>query len=188
MNNRRINKQMAADAAKKIVGIRYGQALNDIDEKIKDYSDSLLKKYLPQPVLSVIKEYEQYFDWTQHFYVFYRFKSIDGLRDVSSAILVLNSNIKFPRRSNQLVISLSDYKEAKRLFELKTQIANMMNKTEVELIDIIRSCNTEATLMKRYPDVHPYIDWPPVKSLPANVTADWVNNLMKDIKKGNIGV
>lgn len=185
MITRRINKQMAADAAKKIVDIRYGQAINDIDEKVKNFSDSLLKKYIPQPVLSVINEFEQHFEFTQYFSVFYRVYDVERGREVSSSSIPLKSNIKLPRRNNYLVVSENDYREAKKLIEMKRQICDLSKKTEDELTEIIRSCNTENTLMKRYPDIHPYIEWPPVKALPANVTADWVNNLMSDIKKSN---
>lgn len=186
MTNRRINKQMAADAAKKIVNARYKQAIKDIDEKITNYADSILKKYVPQPVLSVVEEYDKYFDWTQHFCVFYRTYIIEGARSVSSSALALKGNILIPRRCNYLEIKEADYKEGKKLVELKKQICDTSNKTEEELTEVIRSCNSEATLMKRYPDIHPYIEWPPVKALPANVTQDWVKNLMDDIKKNHL--
>lgn len=186
MTNRRINKEMAANAAKKIVDARYKQAIRDMDVKLTNYADSMIKKYVPQPVLSVLEEYDKYFDWTQHISVFYRAYDSEGARSISSSALALKANIIVPRRCNYLEISEADWREGKKLIELKRQICDVNNKTEEELTEVIRSCNSETTLMKRYPEIHPYIEWPPVKALPANVTHDWVKNLMADIKKNNI--
>ena len=181
MNNRRINKQMAADAASKIVQAKYGQIIEDMNEKLKDLTDSLLQKYIPQPVLSVVKEYERYFSLTQSIIVVY--KSVDEQNYTKSFQLGLQSHIKVTSHGRYFEVSEEEYRDAKKLVERINRICDVRDKTKNELTEIIRNCNTESNLMKRYPDIHPYIEWPPVKALPANVTADWVNNLMNDIKK-----
>ena len=186
MTNRRINKQMAADAAKRIVDKKYSQAINDIEEKIKDFSDTILKKYVPQPVLSVVDEHDQYFDWTQSFTIYCILSDDKGNKLMRSSYVSIKSNVKFPRKANYIVVTDKEFAEAKRLVETKNQICDAKRRTADEMSEIIRNCNTEKTLMKRYPDVHPYIEWPPVKALPANVTADWVNNLMNEIKKSSL--
>lgn len=185
MTNRRITKAMAADAAGAIAKAKYGQIILDMNEKLKDLTDSLLQKYIPQPVLSVVKEYERYFSVKQSIIIVYKYIDEQNYTK-SSHQLGIPSHINVTSYGSYIEVSEDDYKEAKKLVERIRQICNVRDNTERELTDVIRSCNTEANLIKRYPDIHHYIEWPPVKALPANVTQDWVNNLMDDIKKSNL--
>lgn len=167
--NRRITKSMAHDAAKRLKIKVYGKNVEDAQKTLNLAVESLVRKYIPKPVIACVNEYYNYF-------------SNSTSADVTSIMIDAygTSRRKYIRgclsfKVPSCTVVVADVAEYETVAVLKKNLDDLVkeqNNFGEEIEKALCSLRTEKSIREALPEALPYIDFPEIKSLPSPIYSD----------------
>ena len=165
--NRRITKEMADNAANKMMKKAYGRKIDNAREKVYKAIEELAKKYIPAPVLACVEEYTIYFDYSTS-------ASITTMREgkygpckenyISGTI-----SFKIPSNSRYITVDRKEYDALKKLDDKRIQLNEEMANFGKDVREALIALRTEKNVEKELPEAMKYLEFPEVKAVPMPV-------------------
>ena len=165
--NRRITKEMAENAANKMMKKAYGRKIDNEREKVYKAVEELTKKYIPSPVIACVEEYTTYFDYSTSACITTMRESKWGPCKEN----YINGTISFkiPSNSRYIVVDRKEYDALKKLDEKRLQLTDEMANFGKDVRDALIALRTEKNVEKELPEAMKYLEFPAVKAVPMPV-------------------
>lgn len=146
----RITKSQAEKAAKSMAATIYNAKIDLANLKVREYTKSLLEKYIPKPLQACFKEYPEWF--TPHSTIWYRNK--DGYERSAPTFESTNPCMykKFP-------LTLAEIKKLEGLKDAASDEINNKHKFIDDMTKALVTLKTEKRISETLPDALPYINF-----------------------------
>lgn len=168
--NRRITKEMAAMAAKAMAEQLYAKRIELCYSELQRGADIFVKKYIPDPVLQVCKEYDRYFNLTKHVVFSCNRKSSIGCE----------TSFSLPQYANFITVSELDYESLISVNEPYRSICKEVDVFKKRVYEALVILKSEKKVVECLPEAVKFIEFPETKHLPSLVYDD-LRALLKSI-------
>lgn len=176
MSTTRITKTTAYDAARKMRSAMYEQKIKDISKEISEKVETIVKKYIPAPVIACVKEYRQYF-------YAHNEASITAKKDngYNETFIYGSMSFDLPSSCNSVTVSRKDYDEVRKLYDKRENIYKEADDFEEKIHNALMSLRTLNNVKKELPEAVKYLDIQDKDAIPAPVYKE-LNELIGNIK------
>ena len=173
--NRRITKEMADSASKRMAEKLYSCKIEIVREKMQSLGVLYARLYLPSDVIKVVNDHKDYF--TIYHALEFRCYKDDRRLDV----IVVSVPIYLPPCGRSINLNIDEYTKLnllnKELQTLQDERLSFKSKMRTSLY----SLKTENKVKECLPEALQFIDFPPVNNLPVPVYTE-LRDLLKTIK------
>lgn len=178
--SKRVTKDIAKEAAIRMACKLYNEKLKSQQNLVTEYAGNLAKKYIPAPVLAVIREYPSYFNFANSLHVSATYER----NGKTVAHKWLNVEVKdLPYFGRNIYVDLEEYEALDALVSRQTRLNLLKDKFIYDMTKTLYSLRTEKKITEVLPEALEYINFPEEFALPADVkNYDNLRTLLKELK------
>ena len=156
---------MALEAAERMADKAFSDKIAEADKAVNEAIERLVRKYVPQEVISVCKKYPQFFSMTTYV-------SVSAYKDTDNGTYReswISGTISFtiPYEVQSLTATHDEYDYVKELLGIKKSVVINKENFQNEIHAALLQLNTEKKVKENLPEALKYIEFPPDKQLPA---------------------
>ena len=159
--NRRITKTMAEEAAAMMKKKAYGRKIENATAKVNAAVETLVRKYIPAPVIACVNEYPTYISYTTG-------ASITTIID-KNGWTTSASAIKGTLTFKNIKVDGKEYDALLKLDSKRKQLEMVRDEFGDQVYDALVALRTEKAVEKELPEAMKYLVFPEVKAVPMPV-------------------
>lgn len=150
---KRMTREMADNAAKKLAELAYDKKLEEAKSNEIAFGDVIIKKYIPQPILALMKEYTSWFPYMR-----------DGVecKDENGTKwekIFIHSTEKVHAYLPCIALSCDDYNKAFKLTKRCISLRNEKENYKQKVSDALMQLKTETRIKNAFPEALPYLNF-----------------------------
>lgn len=162
----RITKAMAENAADAMATKVYSEKIIEARNALVAEAISLVKKYIPSPVLACVSEYEMYFDLTSYLHFH------DSNTSRYSGVDIAVKDFQVPSGANYITLSTEDFKLIGKTAQKVNNLQNERYNFEKDVCNTLVALRTTKNISEKLPEAMEYLDIPEVNALPVPLYND----------------
>ena len=166
--NRRITKTMAEEAASNMKKKAYSKKIDKAVEKIDQAIETLVRKYIPEPVIACTNEYSTYIGYSTGASITAIKENPNGWSSRESSITG-KLTFKVPNNSNHITVEYKEYEAVRKLHAKAKQLEKERDEFGDQVFDALVALRTEKAVEKELPEAMKYLVFPEVKAVPMPV-------------------
>ena len=156
---------MALEAAERMADKAFAEKIADANKAVNGAIERLVRKYVPQEVISVCKKYPQFFSMTPY-------ASVSAYKDTENRTYRENwisgtISFKIPCSAQNITVTHDEYVYVKELLGIKKSVLINKENFQNEIHSALLQLNTEKKVRDNLPEALKYIEFPKEKQLPA---------------------
>lgn len=173
--NRRITKEIAEYASKRMAAKLYNSMIENVDYEIVSLGYLYAQRYIPCDVLKVLKAYPNYFNIarTLTFRCGKEGKMLEGIN--------VTLEIPLPTYGRYINLNEDEYNQLYPLFKRKKDLTRRRDDFISNMKTTLYSLKYENKVKECLPEALNFMEFPPEKNLPVPVNTE-LRNLLKTIK------
>jgi hypothetical protein len=164
---KRMTRTMADAAATELARIVYEKKLEDLEQEFKDFSENLMRKYVPKELFDCQEQFPNFFSKQKLFRIY----NAAAEPAYWNSCLYLSTNTRCPIESTTYIaIAKEDFKEAERR---NTQISNLKSNWfdyETKVSDALLALKTFSRIQENFPEALPYLNFSDSSALIPNLS------------------
>ena len=147
MSSKKITKDIAQKVAIRIAADSYNDRLEEARKKIRAYTDKIVEENIPQPVLEVTKDYENFF----------MVSNMVGVKCENRYLCITETSYKLPTSHVAIAVKPDQYDKIKSLNKEKRDICIQRDEFFRTVFNAICDLKTEKRVREQIPEIIPYL-------------------------------
>lgn len=160
---KRMNKEMAENAAEELAKIAFDKKIKEAKMALKDFGDTLAKKYFPAPLIACFKEYGKYFNSQHEIAIHSPEERFDNK--------YIFTNMEIPSQTFYPTVEKDEWKMAVRLKNNYNNLLNSRNNYVEKVTQALFTLKTHNKIKESFPEALPFINFTEETLPAANYTA-----------------
>ena len=165
--NRKITKTIAYNAAATMKEKAYGRKIENATANVNIAAESLVRKYIPAPVIACTNEFSEYIEYTNFVSIS---KVVDnGLWTTAATAIRGKITFKIPNASHYFKVDGEEYDALLILDSKRKQLEKERDAFGEQVYDALVALRTERAVERELPEAMKYLEFPEVKAVPMPV-------------------